>query len=135
MTGLRGVHHLAIIAKDYDRSKAFYTRVLGATIVSETYRAERRSHKLNLRLPDGVEIELFDFPDAPSRPSRPEAQGLRHLALTVLDLDAVLAHLDACGVACEPTRIDELTGARFTFFADPDDLPIELVEISPADAP
>ncbi len=128
MKALLGVHHVAIIASDYARSKRFYLEVLGAAVVSETYREARRSHKLNLRLPDGTEIELFDVPDAPARPSRPEAQGLRHLALRVADLDAALDHLASLGVPYEDVRVDELTGDRFTFFADPDDLPIELVE-------
>ena len=128
MTSLQGIHHVAMIASDYARSKRFYTDVLGAEVVSETYREARRSHKLNLRLPGGVEIELFDFPEAPPRPSYPEARGLRHLALKVSDLDAALAHLRSHGVAHEEPRTDELTLARFVFFEDPDGLPIELVE-------
>lgn len=130
MIGLRGVHHVAIIVADYGRSKRFYTEVLGAEIVSEVYRPERRSHKLDLSFPDGVQIEMFDFPSAPSRPSQPEAQGLRHLALTVDDLDAALEHVRSKGVEHEDVRIDPITGNRFVFFADPDDLPIELVEIT-----
>ena len=43
-------------------------------------------------------------------------------------LDPAIAHLQAQGVACEPVRVDEYTGHRFTFFADPDDLPLELYE-------
>ncbi len=128
MRGLLGVHHVAIIASDYGRSKRFYVEILGAEIVSETYREARRSHKLNLRLPDGVEIELFDFPEAPPRPSYPEARGLRHLALRASDLDVALAHLRTHGIRHEEPRTDELTLARFVFFEDPDGLPIELVE-------
>jgi len=127
MTPLR-IHHAAIICSDYPRSKRFYTEVLGLQIVAETYRAARNSWRLDLALPDGAQIELFSFPDAPPRPSWPEAQGLRHLAFVVDDLDASVAALEAAGVAVEPVRIDELTGARFTFFADPDGLPLELVE-------
>ncbi|MBY0263291.1 MAG: VOC family protein, partial [Phycisphaerales bacterium] len=106
----------------------------GLCIVHEAYRAERDSHKLDLALPSssspdvGVQIELFSFPNPPPRPTRPEARGLRHLALRVSDLDAELARLSALGVAAEPVRIDEFTGARFTFIADPDGLPIELYE-------
>ena len=125
---LLGVHHVAVIASDYARSKRFYTETLGLPVVAETYRAARDSYKLDLALPDGSQIELFTFPDAPPRPSRPEAQGLRHLALAVDDLDAAVADLEAGGVAVEPVRVDELTGRRFTFFADPDDLPLELYE-------
>lgn len=126
MSPLR-IHHAAIICSDYARSKRFYTEVLGLRIVAETYRAERDSWKLDLALPDGAQIELFSFPGAPPRPSWPEAQGLRHLAFVVEDLDASVASLTAAGVAVEPVRVDELTGARFTFFADPDGLPLELV--------
>ncbi len=123
-----GLHHVAIIASDYARSKRFYTEVLGLRVVAEHYRAERDSWKLDLALPDGTQVELFSFPSPPPRVSRPEACGLRHLALRVADLDAAIAHLHAHGVASEPVRVDEYTGRRFTFFADPDDLPLELYE-------
>jgi glyoxylase I family protein len=125
---LAGLHHVAIICSDYARSRAFYVETLGLRVVSETYRAERRSRKLNLALPDGTQIELFSFPAPPARPTRPEALGLRHLAFRVRDLDAAIATLTTKGVAIEPVRVDELTGARFTFFADPDALPIEMYE-------
>lgn len=123
-----GIHHVAIIASDYARSKRFYSEVLGLEIVAEVYREARDSWKLDLRLADGAQVELFSFPDPPPRVSRPEACGLRHLALRVGDLDGAIAHLGAHGVACEPVRIDEHTGRRFTFFADPDGLPLELYE-------
>jgi len=87
MSGLTGLHHVAIIASDYDRSKAFYVDALGFTILREVWRAERRSWKCDLVI-DGAQIELFTFPGAPPRPSHPEAMGLRHLAFTVDDLDA-----------------------------------------------
>lgn len=122
------VHHVAIIASDYGRSKHFYAEVLGLRVVHEVYREERLSHKLDMALADGVQIELFSFPDPPARVTSPEACGLRHLALAVGDLDAEVARLAAFGVECEPVRVDEFTGRRFTFFRDPDDLPIELYE-------
>lgn len=125
---LAGLHHVAIIASDYARSKRFYTEVLGLRVVAEHYRAERDSWKLDLALPDGTQVELFSFPSPPPRVSRPEACGLRHLALRVTDLEEAVAHLNAHGVATEPVRMDEYTGRRFTFFADPDDLPLELYE-------
>jgi glyoxylase I family protein len=80
-------------------------------------------------LPDGGQIELFSFPGAPARPSYPEAQGLRHLAFATADIDAAVEQLESSGVRCEPVRTDDLTGRRFTFFADPDDLPLELYEV------
>lgn len=125
---LTRIHHVALICGDYPRSKAFYTEVLGLRVLAETWRAERQSHKLDLALPDGGQLELFSFPDRPPRPSYPEARGLRHLAFSVDDLDAAVAHLQDHSVAVEPIRVDELTGQRFTFFADPDDLPLELYE-------
>lgn len=126
--GLAGFHHVAIICSDYARSKHFYTEVLGLRVIAETWRAERRSYKLDLELPDGGRIELFSFPNPPARPSRPEACGLRHLAFSVTALDACVHGLERHGVAVEPIRLDELTGRRFTFFADPDGLPLELYE-------
>lgn len=121
-------HHVAVICSDYERSKAFYTRVLGFEVVSEVWRADRGSYKLDLRVPDGTQIELFSFPSPPPRPSHPEACGLRHLAFEVADLDAAIGLLTQHGVVAEPVRTDELTGRRFTFFRDPDDLPLELYE-------
>lgn len=128
---LAGVHHVALIGSDYARSKRFYTEVLGLAVVNETWRAERQSYKLDLALPDGTQLELFSFPDAPPRPSYPEACGLRHLALRVADLPASLQALAAHGVAAEPVRMDPFTGCPFTFIADPDGLPIELVGPAP----
>jgi len=125
---LNRIHHAAIIAADYERSKRFYTETLGLRIVAETYREARRSHKLDLALPDGSQIELFSFPGAPPRPSWPEACGLRHLCFAVNDLTVCIRELAAKGVAVEPVRVDELTGKKFTFFADPDGLPLELYE-------
>ncbi len=122
------IHHAAIICSDYARSKHFYTRVLGLRIVAEHLRAERQSWKLDLALPDGAQIELFSFPSPPPRPSRPEAQGLRHLAFAVQDVAQCKRDLEAQGVVVEDVRVDEYTGRRFVFFADPDGLPLELYE-------
>jgi glyoxylase I family protein len=121
-----GIHHVAIICSDYGRSKHFYTEILRLPVIAETFRPERNSFKLDLALPGGCQIELFSFPDPPARPSRPEACGLRHLALKVTDLDADVRELTARGIDVEAIRVDGLTGRRFTFFADPDGLPIEL---------
>lgn len=125
---LPAIHHVALICSDYERSKVFYTETLGFRIIREVYRAERGSWKLDLEVSPGVSLELFSFPSPPPRPSRPEALGLRHLAFAVPDVDAVVATLRDRDVICEPIRVDEYTGRRFTFFADPDGLPIELYE-------
>ena len=122
------IHHAAIICSDYGRSKRFYTEVLGLRVLAEHLRAERQSWKLDLALPDGSQIELFSFPTPPPRPSRPEAQGLRHLAFAVQDVAQCKRDLEAQGVVVEDIRVDEYTGRRFTFFADPDGLPLELYQ-------
>jgi len=128
MLQLKTVHHIAIICSDYERSKAFYTDVLGCTVVLETFRAERNSYKLDLAANGTYVIELFSFPDPPARPSRPESCGLRHLAFSVDNIETSIEFLKSKGIICEPIRIDALTGKRFTFFADPDELPLELYE-------
>ncbi len=122
------IHHVAIICSDYERSKRFYVEVLGLRIIAENFRADRGSYKLDLALDDGTQIELFSFPDPPLRASYPEARGLRHLAFSVDNIDDAVAALRVCNVACEVTRIDQATGKRFTFFHDPDGLPLELYE-------
>lgn len=126
---LLAIHHAAIICADYARSKHFYTQVLGLQVLAENYRAQRQSYKLDLALPDGSQVELFSFANPPARPSYPEACGLRHLAFQVADVTASKAELEAQGIAVEPVRVDEFTGKRFVFFADPDGLPLELYEV------
>ena len=126
MSFLKHVHHIAIICSDYERSKHFYTGVLGLEVIREVYRAERLSYKLDLALNGRYIIELFSFPDPPLRGSGPESTGLRHLAFEVDDLEAAVAALAEKGVETEPIRTDEFTGKKFTFFRDPDNLPLEL---------
>ncbi len=128
MLGLKQVHHIAIIATDYAVSKAFYCDILGFTLQSEVYREARDSWKGDLALNGQYVIELFSFPFPPERPSRPEACGLRHLAFSVDDIDAAVAHLESHNVKCEAIRVDPYTQKRFTFFNDPDGLPLELYE-------
>ncbi|WP_426347113.1 VOC family protein [Cronobacter universalis] len=128
MLGLKQIHHIAIIATDYHRSKAFYCDTLGFALQSEVYREARDSWKGDLALNGQYVIELFSFPFPPARPSRPEACGLRHLAFSVDDVDRAVAFLESRGVTCEAVRVDPLTGKRFTFFNDPDGLPLELYQ-------
>ncbi|MGW5311558.1 SMU1112c/YaeR family gloxylase I-like metalloprotein [Nocardia thailandica] len=123
-----GLHHVAIIATDYRRSRRFYTETLGLAVLAEEYRADRDSWKLDLAVPGGGRVELFSFPDPPPRPSWPEAAGLRHLAFAVADVPAALAELAARGVRTEELRTDEATGKHMAFFFDPADLPLELYE-------
>ncbi|MEZ9702654.1 VOC family protein [Vibrio sp. 10N.261.46.E12] len=125
---LKGIHHAAIICSDYKLSKHFYTQILKLEVIAENYRETRQSYKLDLALPNGAQIELFSFPNAPERPSFPEAQGLRHLAFCVDDVQQVKSYLEGQGIEVEPIRIDEFTGKSFTFFADPDGLPLELYQ-------
>lgn len=125
---LNRIHHIAIICSDYQRSRHFYSEILGLKIENEVYREQRNSWKCDLSLNGQYVIELFSFPDPPKRVSRPEAQGLRHLAFEVDDVEAVATVLSARGVQTEAIRTDEHTGKRFTFFADPDDLPLEIYE-------
>ncbi|MGC0985482.1 VOC family protein [Pantoea agglomerans] len=128
MLQLTAIHHIAIIASDYQRSRAFYCDVLGFRLMGEYYREARDSWKGDLALQDRYTIELFSFPEPPARVSHPEACGLRHLAFTVPDVAAAVATLADKGVICEPIRIDDLTGKQCTFFADPDGLPLELYQ-------
>lgn len=128
MSLLSGLHHIAIICSDYGRSKRFYTEVLGFRVQQEVYREERDSWKLDLSLNDVYLVELFSFPAPPARPSRPEAVGLRHIAFRVENIDEAIQALQQKGITTEPIRVDEYTGRRFTFFSDPDGLPIELYE-------
>lgn len=126
---LQQVHHIAIICSDYEKSKKFYTELLGFTIIQEVYRENRNSYKLDLALNGNYIIELFSFPNPPQRASRPEAVGLRHIAFAVKDISKEVQLLEQSNISVEPIRIDDLTNKKFTFFEDPDGLPIELYEI------
>lgn len=123
-----GIHHVAIICSDYERSKKFYVEVLGFSIIKETFRAHRNSYKLDLRVGENHQIELFSFPSPPKRVSTPEACGLRHLAFQVDNIEQTVSYLESQGIEVEDIRIDEITGKKFTFFKDPDDLPLEIYE-------
>ena len=125
---LNQIHHVASICTNYQLSKHFYTQILGLKVVREVYRAERQSYKLDLEVNGLYQIELFSFPNPVPRPSRPEAAGLRHLAFEVDDIETALKQLQKLGVVAEGVRVDEFTDKKYTFFPDPDGLPIELVE-------
>ncbi len=121
------IHHVAIIASDYERSKHFYVNILGMEVIRENYRAERQSYKLDLKVGTS-EIELFSFPNSPERPSYPEACGLIHLCFRVEDIEQVVSYLNESGVQTQEIRVDEYTQKRYVFFNDPDGLPLELYE-------
>jgi glyoxylase I family protein len=125
---LNKVHHIAIICSNYEKSKEFYVNILGLKIIKEIFRKERQSYKLDLSVGGDYQIELFSFPNSPKRLSYPEGRGLRHLAFEVDNIDESIKELNYKNVITEDTRIDDITGKKFTFFSDPDDLPIELYE-------
>jgi glyoxylase I family protein len=125
----KGIHHAAIICSNYERSKHFYVELLGLKILNETYRSDRDSFKLDLLVGEREQIELFSFTNPPSRVNQPEAQGLRHLAFTVSNMNEAVHDLETKGITVEPVRMDPVTGGKYTFFADPDGLPLELVEV------
>lgn len=126
---IKGIHHVAILTDDYEKSKTFYTEVLGFTVISEVYREERQSWKLDLAIDGLYQIELFSFPEYKERASFPEAKGLRHLAFAVNDVEASVKELEAKGVKTEGVRVDEYTGKKFCFFYDPNGQPLELYEV------
>ena len=126
---IKGIHHIAIIAGDYERSKRFYTEVLGFTIIKETFRKERNSYKLDLAINGIYSIELFSFPNNRERASFPESKGLRHLAFAVDNLAMAVSELMAHGVEVQSTRTDEITNKQFCFFYDPNGQPLEMYEI------
>lgn len=126
---IQNIHHVAIICKNYVLSKAFYTEILGFTILAEHYRAEKQSYKLDLALNGRYQIELFSFPEVPNRKSQPEAAGLRHIAFGVSNIAESVAYLNQNNIITQGIRIDEYTHKKFCFFNDPDGLPIEIYEI------
>lgn len=122
------IHHVAVICSDYQKSKEFYVEKLGFEIENEVFREERNSYKLDLKVAGVYQIELFSFPNPLERVNSPEARGLRHLAFEVDDVEKTAAELNEKGIETEPVRIDEITGKKFTFFKDPDNLPLEVYE-------
>lgn len=122
------IHHIAIICSDYEKSKNFYVNILGFKILKETYRSERKSYKLDLEINGEYQIELFSFPNPPERTTSPEARGLRHLAFEVNSIEDSVKYLNKNNIATEPIKIDEITNKKYTFFRDPDNLPLEICE-------
>ena len=125
---LSRIHHIAIIVSDYEASKDFYVNKLGFQIVRENFRPERNDWKLDLKINETTELEIFGVKNPPARVTRPEAAGLRHLAFFTDNIEKIVAELKEKGIVTEPIRVDEFSGEKFTFFADPDGLPIELHE-------
>lgn len=125
---LSAIHHIAIIVSDYPRSKDFYVNKLGFSVIRENYRPDKGDWKLDLRINDDTELEIFGVANPPARVTRPEAAGLRHLAFRVENIEKTAAELEALGIPVEPIRVDAYSGRKFTFFADPDGLPLELHE-------
>ena len=121
------IHHVAIIVSDYQKAMEFYVEKLGFPVLRENYRPDKGDWKLDLKFGDG-ELEIFAIPGAPPRPSHPEARGLRHLAFRVDDVERAVKELEERGIECEPIRLDPYSQRRFTFFHDPDGLPLELHE-------
>ncbi|MEJ7589834.1 MAG: VOC family protein [Ferruginibacter sp.] len=113
---IKGIHHVAILTDDYERSKLFYIDVLGFVVVEETYREERQSYKLDLSINGTYQVELFSFPEFKERSTFPEQKGLRHLAFAVDDIESSVAELIAKGVEVQGIRTDDLTRKRFCFF-------------------
>lgn len=125
---LSAIHHIAIIVSDYPRSKDFYVNKLGFSVIRENYRPDKGDWKLDLRINDDTELEIFGVANPPARVTRPEAAGLRHLAFRVENIEKTAAELEALGIPVEPIRMDAYSGRKFTFFADPDGMPLELHE-------
>lgn len=126
---IKSIHHVAILTDDYEKSKKFYTEVLGFTVLAETYREERKSYKLDLAINGHYQIELFSFPEFKERQSFPEAKGLRHLAFAVDNIEEAVNELISNKVNVQGIRTDELTNKRFCFFYDPNGQPLELYEL------
>lgn len=125
---LSKIHHIAIIVSNYETAKDFYVNKLNFPIIRENYRPERNDWKLDLRVTEYTELEIFAEPDPPKRVNRPEACGLRHLAFCVESVEQTVKELAEVGIDCEPIRVDAYTGKIMTFFQDPDGLPLELHE-------
>ena len=125
---LDGIHHIAIIVSDYKKSMDFYVDKLGFKVIRENYRPNKNDWKIDLKVNEYTELELFVVKKPPKRISEPEACGLRHLAFNVDNIETVVEELRKKGIECENIRIDEFTGKKMTFFRDPDNLPLELHE-------
>lgn len=125
---LSSIHHIAIIVSDIEKAREFYVQKLGFEVIRENYRAERGDWKLDLRVDEHTELEIFAEKSSPQRVNRPEACGLRHLAFRVESVEETVKELKSLGIECEPVRFDTYTKDKMTFFHDPDGLPIEIHE-------
>ena len=124
---LKHQHHIAVISSDWEKAREFYMDKLGFELIREVYRPEQDDYLRMLQQGDTV-LELFIKPENPERVTNPEAKGLRHLAFCVEDIEPAVKWLNSMGIVTEPIREDKVNGGRFTFFKDPDGLPLELHE-------
>lgn len=124
---LNKIHHVAIIASNYEISKDFYVNKLELPIVHEVFRKEKNDVILIVKVGD-TQLEIFGMENSPKRITNPEACGLRHLAFYVDNIEETVKWLNSKGIQTEDIRLDPITNKKFTFFRDPDDLPLELHE-------
>ena len=120
-------HHIAVICSDWEQAREFYVNKLGFELIREAYRPAQNDYLRMLKLGETT-LEIFINPGNPERVNNPEAKGLRHLAFHVEDAEAAARWLTERGIATEPIREDLVNGGKFTFFKDPDGLPLEIHE-------
>lgn len=103
-----GFHHIALRARDYDRSLKFYTEVLGFRVAHHWGEDEKRIALLDIG--DGNYVELFA-----SAPGQRPAEGADvpapwpyfHLAIRSTNVDADIEHVRAagCSITVEPKSV------------------------------
>ena len=123
------IHHIAIIGRNYNKTKEFYIEKLGFEIISEHHRVDKNDIIINVEK-ENVVLEIFIKEDAPLRPPipNPENTGLRHLAFKVKDVEKTLEEFDSLKIVHQGLRYDDFDGKKMAFFFDPDGLPLETHE-------
>lgn len=141
---LAGISHFNLVVSDLDRSKAFYTEVLGLTLAEEVEVADDELSK-GLGVPDAKlraaffdlpgnegQIEMMEYLNPTANPLDPTRKasdvGWGHLAFRVDDVDAVYETLRGKGVEFVSPPVTVPGGVRFCWFKDPDGNTLEIIK-------
>jgi len=124
-SGARGLHHLALICSDLERTIKFYTEVLEFPLVElfENRDLPSSTHFF-FDIGHGNYLAFFDFPEHPMPPTQESVGGMHHVAISVHPeaYDRIRARLDARGISyIGPDRVE-----NSLYFRDPDGAPLEI---------
>jgi lactoylglutathione lyase len=129
MGKITGFAHIAITAKDMDKSLDFYTRVLGFKKAFEIKKPETGEPWINyLYIGNGQFAELF-YDGTTDNPWKEELRGFNHVSVLVDDIHSVVDHIRKEGVEVTGGPLQGADKNWQAWLKDPDGIRIELMQI------